>query len=109
MRINDSEVNLYSIFFLDDQYSTSISNLMIMAQRANRLNLIKSCRRVCFPDMKPSHFIDRKEWAINDGQNPSQDLLVSSLAITTESRINETLSTDRASYKNSSRGREALE
>lgn len=69
--------------------------------------IIKS--RVCFPDMKPSHFIDRKEWAINDGQNPSQDLLASSLAITTESRISETLFTDIASYKNLSCGREVLE
>lgn len=59
--------------------------------------------------MKPVHFIDRKERAINDGQNPSQDLEDKSLAITTESRINETLFTDLAFYKSSSCGREALE
>jgi hypothetical protein len=28
----------------------------------------------CVPDMKPFHFIDRKDWAINDGRNPSWDL-----------------------------------
>jgi hypothetical protein len=58
--------------------------------------------------MKPSHFMDRKEWAINDGQIPLRTSWSSSLAITTESRISETLSAGMACYNNSSCGGEAL-
>ena len=51
------------------------------------------CYVLCVPDMKPGHFIDRKERAINDGQSLLGPWKWIS-AITTESRTIETLSTE---------------